>query len=429
MIAIREPRDFAQVAGFLAHLWREEGTASFLRICFNLGREASAAGNWWKLCLVAGAVSGLYVLAMLLTVGHAAFNTSSDGVNWGLPIATYVFFALTSSGLTFIASMPLVFGFRELYPVAKRCIWLAIITLIAGFAVLALELGHPFRMIWTIPTGMQVMSPMFWMGVFYTIDLILLLVKFYLLWQGDWDSKLSHFVATASFVAVILASGMLGLVFGSLVMRPMWFGSFTSIYFMLTAALSGAAAIVVTTYMAYDFDRSRMPTALREMAEGDHLPKVFATLIGIALVMILTRFWTGLWSNLDGLEGFHALVKNPVFHLEVWVGLALPFYLMLSPARLREPRMQMLAAFLVLGAMFVNRYEFVIGGQMVPMFKGAWTASLAPYFPSLAEWALTVFGFAIALGLYALGEKLFRLSATPPAPAEALGEAAAALRP
>ncbi len=414
MIALREPKDFAEVFAYLAKLRSEVGTMEFLRICFNLGREPSAAGTWWKLCLVLGAASGLFVLYMLFTVGHASFNTSSDGINWGMAISTYVFFALTSSGLTMIAALPLVFGFKQFQPVAKRCIYLAIITLVAGFSVLALELGHPFRMLWAMPLGMQIKSPMFWMGVFYSIDLVLLIWKFYLIWQEDWDSPLAHLLGSASFVFVILASGMLGLVFGSMAMRPMWYGSFTSIYFMLTAALSGAAAIVVTTYMAYDFNRNRMPEPLKSMAESADLPKVFATLIGITLVMILTRFWTGLWSNLDGMEGFHALVRDPLFHAEVWFGLALPFWMMLSPRLQTQPGKQMIAAFLVLGAMFINRYEFIVGGQIVPMFKGNWTSSLIAYTPSLTEWALTVFGFAMALGLYALGEKVFRLSATAP---------------
>lgn len=423
MIAIREPKDFAEVFKYLGELRREVGTAEFLRICFNLGKEPSAAGTWWKLCLVLGAASGIFVLYMLFTVGHASFNTSSDGINWGIAISTYVFFALTSSGLTMIAALPLVFGFKQFQPVAKRCIYLAIITLVAGFSVLALELGHPFRMLWTMPTGMQVQSPMFWMGVFYSIDLVLLIWKFYLIWQEDWDSPLAHFLGSASFVCVILASGMLGMVFGSVAMRPMWFGSFTSIYYMLTAALSGAAAIVVTSYMAYDFNRNRMPEPLKTLAESADLPKVFATLIGIALVMILTRFWTGLWSNLDGMEGFHALVRDPLFHAEVWLGLALPFWMMLSPGMQTQPGKQLIAAFLVLGAMFINRYEFIVGGQIVPMFKGNWVSSLISYTPSLTEWALTVFGFAMALGLYALGEKVFHLSATAPA---AAGQAEAA---
>ena len=414
MTAKSEPKTIGEVLAVLGELHRSEGTAGFIKLCLSLGKEPTPAGRWWLASVLVTVISLLFVLYQLVFVGHASFNTSSDGVNWGMAISTYVFFALTSSGLTMIASLATVFGFKQFMPVAKRCIFLAIITLVAGFAVLALELGHPFRMIWTIPTGMQIMSPMFWMGVFYTIDLVLLIIKFYLMWQEDWDSDLSHLVGNLGFVAVILASGMLGLVFGSMAMRPMWFGSFTSIYYMLTAALCGAAAIVVTTYMAYSYDTKAMPEKLRAMATGAELPKVFATLIGITLVMFLTRFWVGLWSNLDGMEGFRVLVKTPLFHIELWLGLVVPFFMMMSPSMQTKMSKQLIAAFLVLGAMFINRYEFIIGGQLVPMFKGTWTNSLVPYFPSPTEWALTIMGFGITLALYALGEKLFVLSATPP---------------
>lgn len=419
MIAKQEPKSFGEIFALFGNIIRQEGWGGFLANCLTLGKTPSPANAWWLGSFLVTVASFVFVMYQLVTVGHSSFNTSSDGVNWGMPISTYVFFALTSSGLTMIASLSTVFGFKQFYPVARRCIFLAIITLVSGFSVLALELGHPFRMLWAMPTGMQVMSPMFWMGVFYSIDLVLLIIKFYLMWQDDWDSPFSHFVGAASFVAVILASGMLGLVFGSMVMRPMWYGPFTSIYFMLSAALCGAAAIVVTTYMAYGFDRRNMGPHLRALAEGADLPKVFATLIGLTLVMFLTRFWVGLWTNLDGMDGFNALVKSPLFHIELWLGLVLPFYMMLSPSLQTRMGAQMTAAFLVLGAMFINRYEFIIGGQLVPMFKGTWVNSLEPYAPSATEWAMTIFGIALALALYALGEKLFHLSAVPPSLAEA----------
>lgn len=423
------PRSFAEVTRYLLDLWRREGTLQFLRLSLTLGREKSVAGEMWKYGMVIGLLSLVFVSYMLLTEGGAAFNTSSDGINWGLAVATYVFFALISSGLTFIASLSMLFGFRQYYPIAKRCIWLSIVTLGAGFTVLALELGHPFRMLWAMPAGMQYLSPMFWMGVFYLIDLILLLIKFDRLWHDDWDSPLSHALSTASFVAVVLASGMLGLVFGSMVMRPMWYGSFTSVYFILTGALSGAAAIVLAVYLAYGFDQNRMPDSLRSMASGNALPMIFATLIGIALFSVLVRMWTGLWSNLDGLEGFHGLVRSPAFHLEVWAGLILPFVLMLSPALQRQARWQITAAALVLLGMFIDRFQFLVSGQAVPMFKGAWASGLTAYTPSLTEWAMTVIGFAIVFACYGLGEKLFRLEATPPgAEAAPAGELTAAHR-
>jgi len=410
---IAQPRSLAEVAQTLLDLWRREGTLQFVRLSLTLGRERSVAGEMWKYGVVIGLLSFAFVVFMLFTEGGAAFNTSSDGINWGMAVSLYVFFALTSSGLTFIASLSLVFGFREYYAIAKRCVWLAIVTLGAGFTVLALELGHPFRMLWAMPAGLQYLSPMFWMGVFYLIDLVLLVIKFDRLWHDDWDSPLSQMLSIASFVAVVLASGMLGLVFGSMVMRPMWYGSFTAVYFIFTAALSGAAAIVLTTYMAYGFRRETMPEPLRSMASGKALAKVFATLTGITLFSVVTRMWTGLWSNLDGLEGFHALARSPAFHVEVWAGLALPFVLMIVPAWQRQPRWQITAAVLVLLGMFIDRYQFLVTGQMVPMFKGAWASGLAEYVPSLTEWMMAVLGFAIVFAFYGLGEKLFNLAADP----------------
>ena len=410
---LAEPRSLAEVARYLLNLWRREGTLQFVRLSLTLGRERSVAGEMWKFGVVIGLLSFAFVAFMLLTEGGAAFNTSSDGINWGMAISVYVFFALTSSGLTFIASLSMVFGFREYYSIAKRCVWLAIVTLGAGFSVLALELGHPFRMLWAMPAGLQYLSPMFWMGVFYLIDLVLLVIKFDRLWHDDWDSPLSQALSIASFVAVVLASGMLGLVFGSMVMRPMWYGSFTAVYFIFTAALSGAAAIVLTTYMAYGFRRETMPEPLRSMASGKALAKVFATLTGITLFSVVTRMWTGLWSNLDGLEGFHALALSPAFHIEVWAGLALPFVLMIVPAWQRQPRWQITASVLVLLGMFIDRYQFLVTGQMVPMFKGAWASGLAEYVPSLTEWMMAVLGFAIVFAFYGLGEKLFNLAGDP----------------
>lgn len=418
------PRNFGEVFTALGLLWRQEGAAAFIRIALNLGRHRSWTGTLWQLSLAALVVSLGFVFYMLFKEGHAAFNTSSDGVNWGSAISTYVFFALTSSGLSFIAAMSMVFGFRQFYPIAKRCVWLAIITLIAGFSVLALDLGHPFRMLWAMPTGLQVHSPMFWMGIFYLMDLALLIVEFYLLWQKDWTSRLSHFVSASAFVAVVLASGMLGLVFGSMAMRPMWYGSGTSVFFIVSAALSGAAAIVMSTYLAYGFNPGNMPGHLREMATGDQLPKVFATLTGIVLVAILTRMWVGLWSNLDGLEGFHVLARSPFFHLEIWVCLALPFVMMILPAMQREPKWQITAAALVLLGMFIERYVFLISGQNVPMFKGTWMESVTPYAPSPTEWMLVIVGHAVLFALYALGEKLFDLSAEPADLAPACGDLA-----
>src|SRR3990170_3602358 len=102
----------------------------------DLERRPDALSVTMMLVGAVGAGLGLaYVFYSLFMHGHAAFNTSSD-MAWGSPIAFYLFFLLTSSGLSIIASLASVFGLRVFYPIAKRAVFLALLCLIAGFSIL-----------------------------------------------------------------------------------------------------------------------------------------------------------------------------------------------------------------------------------------------------------------------------------------------------
>jgi len=362
---------------------------------------------------VALVVAAAIAFFNLFTQGHAAFNTNDYGITWGLPIATYLYLVLTATGLTFVASFSLLFGFTEFYPVAKRCVWLSVAALVAGFTALALEIGHPFRMLWALPTGLQYVSPMFWMGVFYTLYLVLLLWKFQRIHAGDWDSPTSKTLGIASFVSVVIAHSTLGFVFGMMTMRPMWYDGLIAVYFLVMAAVSGAAFTVFFTYLAYNFDRKKMPPTLRAMASESALPNVFATLIGLGIMMVVDRTVTGLWSNMDGLQVHEQLIRSPLWHFALWGGLVVPFVLMLSPSLQRQEKWQICAAALVIVGMFIVFYQYVVGGQQVPMFKGAWMPGLIEYTPSFTEWMLTVIAIALVFFIYAVGERLFKLSECP----------------
>jgi Ni/Fe-hydrogenase subunit HybB-like protein len=359
----------------------------------------------------AGLVIGLGTAMLnLMSDGHAAFNTASDGVIWGLPVAVYVFFVLTSTGLTFVASLAMVFGINDFYPIAKRCIWLALATLIAGFAALALELGHPFRMIWAIPLNFQYVSPLLWMGVFYLAYMVLLLLKFQKVNGGDWDSGSSRTLGVLSFGTVVFAHATLGAVFGMMAMRPFWYGPMIPLYFLLTAAVSGAAFAILVTYIAYG-SLQGMPEKVRRLMTGA-MPKVFAAVLGIALVATLSRVATGLWSNADGLQAWRTVVGGPWFWIEM-AALVVAFYLMVGAATRNQGPMQLGAALLTILALAIGRYEYVIGGQIVPLFKGAWVPGLIDYTPSLTEWMILLMSVSITFVLYALGERSLNLSASP----------------
>lgn len=354
------------------------------------------------------ALSFAFVFYMLFTEGHAAFNTSSD-VAWGLPIAYYLFFLLASSGLSVLAALDLVFGLKLFEPVTKRVIWLAICTLVAGFSVLALEIGHPFRMLWALPFSLQIRSPMWWMGVFYSLDLVLLFVKFYLLHTGEWRSQRSHWVGIVSFVVVIFAAGTLGLVFGMMAMRPAWYSPVMPVYFMISGFLTAIAfAVMFISLAPADVSDTPQVVEVRQVV----LPRLF--LVGLLGVIAISAgtYITGLWSNLDGLDIYRRQIFEPRVNIELWVGLIIPFLMIAGEKARKSHQILFWAALMTMVGMFFSRLNLLIVGQEVPLFRGHWV-TYAEYWPSFTEWMLVPFGAGLFLALYAAGEWVLNLGDSP----------------
>lgn len=360
----------------------------------------------------------------LFTEGHAAFNTSSD-MPWGLPIALYLSLLLCSSGLSVLASLDLIFGMRAFYPITKRCVWLAIVTLMTGFSVLALEIGDPFRMLWALPLGLQIKSPMWWMGVFYSLDLVLLLVKFWLLHTKQTETRFAHTVTLASFVTVICAAGTLGLVFGMVGMRAAWFNPLMPVYFIFTGFLS---AIALAMFVVNLVGRYHAPETPEKTALYEHiLPRLFFVILLGVIAMIVGRTITGLWTNYEGFEVYNLRFEGPIplFYVELFVGLLVPLAMMSTNALRARPRIQLWAAAMVLVGILASRLDLLIIGQQVPLFKGSYFKGVSAltgfveYWPSFTEWMLVPMGFGMMLFFYAAGHWLLRLNDMPEKPAAA----------
>ena len=370
------------------------------------------SGLWLGLGAVALLASLGWALVMLKSNGHAAFNTTGDGVSWGLPVVAYVYFSMLSTGLALVSSLATVFGQKAYAPIAKRCLWVSIGALLAGFMALGLEMGHPFRMVWAVPMNFQPASALVWMGVFYSICLVVLVLKFRKIQAGDWNSPGSHRLAQLGVVFEVLAIGTLGAAFGMMAMRPLWYGPEVPVMYLATACLLGVAGAFLFTFMSYGTRHEAMPPQVKALLTGS-LPKLFALVIGISLMFVVFRAVITLWSNADGLQAAHAMYRSPMFLFELLAGLLLPLVLMLNPATRNHAGMQLWSALLVAVGAFIGRYEYIVGGQLVPLFKGSWVDGLIPYAPSLTEWMLVVAALALTLTFYALGERALRLDAQP----------------
>jgi molybdopterin-containing oxidoreductase family membrane subunit len=357
-------------------------------------------------------VTGALVLSTLSSTGHAAFNTSNLGLYWGLPIVIYDYFLLTSTGLAMVAALALAFGGDECVPVVKRCVWLALAGFAGAAVTLGLELGHPLRAIYAIPANLQVASPLFWKVVLVLGYLAVLITLFLRLGRADWSPASVRPLAVAVLVAALGVTAVAGGVYGTMSMRPFWASGDVPVAFVVESLLGGLAFAVFFTYLAYGFDQAAMPESLRKLFTGT-VPSLFALAILAHALFVAARVITGLYGNAEGLQVWGHIVRSPLFHLEVWLGLALPLVLMLRSASRGAGGAQVASALLVVVSLFISRYEYIIGGQLVPPFKGSWAPALLDYVPSVTEWLLLALALFVANAVYALGEWLFRLSACP----------------
>ncbi|MBI2967815.1 MAG: polysulfide reductase NrfD [Bacteroidetes bacterium] len=355
-------------------------------------------------------ITGLLTAIRIFTAGHAGMFNTTDEIPWGLPIGTYIFFVLTSSGLTFISSLSSVFRIKLYKPIAKRCVFMAICAMFAGFVSLLIELGQPLNIIYYVITP-NFGSQMWWMGALYGIYLLFLITKFWRLHIGDHDSMASKALGLVTLFFAIAAPAILGSIFGLVVVRPAFLSEFKPAYFLLTALLSGLAFLMLIRIIYHFF----VQTDITENRQGifNHIAELLALTIGITIFFSVWRTITGLNDNRTS-PAFFELVSSWPFRIEVFLGLVFPFFLMIVPSIRQTDAGKTIASLFVLGGLFIGRIELIMVGQIQPMVHGITEADkFTHYFPSVWEWIIAGFSLSILLLLYAAGERYLNLDIHP----------------
>ncbi|MGD9877889.1 NrfD/PsrC family molybdoenzyme membrane anchor subunit [Desulfococcus sp.] len=357
--------------------------------------------------------AGLYAAFRLLTEGHYLFN-ANDVLMWSLPLGVYIYLALTSSGLTLLASLPMVFGVEKFEPIAKRTVFLAIATLVGGFVAIGLELGDIFHMAY-IMISPNLSSPIWWMGFIYSVELVVLIVKFQRLHVGDRNSALSKAMGHISFAAALVAPLMIGSVFGLTESRVSYFGPVMSIYCLLMAVLSGTALCLFYNLTLSKVSGDKMPDA--HAAVCDDVTRIFTYTLGTVIVFTLVKVAIESATVIPDFLNYrrYAQIFGGIGKLntEVLLGLFLPFLLMAVPSVQTRNGVRLIAAALVLLGTMAMHMEILIAGQSRPIGpKAEQFPEVVHYAPSGYEWLVMLFSIAVALMLYTLGERYLKLEKT-----------------
>lgn len=377
------------------------------------GLEVAGAG---KLNVAIGVLALLSLVGIgagvhSIYVGHEHTFGVSRGVPWGILIAAYVFFVVTSTGLCIVSSVGHVFGFENFNPIAKRAVFLSIATIVAGFLVIAFEIENSWRMPVGNVIGANPTSNIWWMGTLYGAYLFFMMIEFVML------QKNNHKVATAFGLAGLLtgvvAHSNLGAVFGLLNGREFWHGPYMPIYFITSAAMSGCVAIIFFTYIAYKFNGWKMSDKMKKSMES--VAKMGALMMAIIIFFTSWKMITGITGNPPGkFEAMQALLSGP-YAMNFWIGevalgMVIPFAIILG-VKGRNMNALFIAALAGMIGIFFMRYDLVIVGQLVPAYHGMGLVdypNLLTYTPKLHENLVVVGGIAFCGLIFLMGEKLFR---------------------
>ena len=361
--------------------------------------------------LLAGLVAGAFIFMQ----GHILFN-ANDVLIWTLPLGVYIFLALSSSGLTLLSALPLVFGIKKYEPFAKRLVFLAIATLCGGFVSIGLELGSIFHMIY-IMLSPNLSSPIWWMGAIYSVELAVLALKFWKMHTGDYHSSLSKLLGTASFVLALIAPLMIGSVFGLTESRATYFGPMMSIYCLLMAVLSGTALFILYSMVVGRVTANASSGEYAAVVYDDFtliLTYAAGIVVAFTLLKIAIESSTTIPAFLVYHRFEHLFGAIGVFGSEVLLGLFLPFVLLLIPAVRGSVGGRVLASALIFVGSLARHMEILLAGQSHPVGpKAEQFPQYVQYVPSVWELLVLVFALAVMLLLYTLGERYLKLSEAP----------------
>ncbi|UCG40362.1 MAG: polysulfide reductase NrfD [Acidimicrobiia bacterium] len=395
-------------------------------------------GPWWAFIAIASAVLlfGVYAYWRQASGGLGetalADTGTMGGATWGLYVVMVEYFIGVSFAGVAIAALARVFHIADLKPVTRIAELLTVGSLLVGLAAVLIDLGHPARGLWHLLLYARPQSAFF--ATFTLVGVGLLLASLVYLFLGGrrdaaimatYESRLNWyhrwwasgytdtgpererhmramFWLSIGIVPLLVVSlSTEGLVFGLQVGRPGWFGSMQAPDFLVLAAASGVANLIVLAAMvrralgkAGEAVESAFPWLGRIL-----LAAALAGLYFMVVEMVSLLYATPADERLIAealLTGVYAPITWLSFGLML-IGLAI--LTRLAAKRAWHVGPLVLASVLVSISAFAERYLTVVPsqthGMLLPYEIGA-------YFPNWLE-------IAVGAGLFALGALLIGL--------------------
>jgi molybdopterin-containing oxidoreductase family membrane subunit len=248
------------------------------------------------------------------------------------------------------------------------------------------------------------------------VELVVLIVKFGIMHKGNWHSGFSNALGVISFLLALIAPLMIGSVFGITESRVTYFGPMMSVYSLVLGLLSGTALFLLYSMIFHRVTGDG--TVESQTSLYNDFTSIFRYVAGIAVIFTIVKFAiesaTVIPEFLVYHQFAHAFGEIRGVHIEVVLGLFLPFVLLLIPSVRQSAGGKIVTSALILIGTLMMHMEILLAGQSHPVGpKAEQYQTFIGYFPSIWEWLVFLFALAIMLLLYTLGERYLKLAEVP----------------
>ena len=391
--------------------------------------------KWFKnliILSVFGLVIGAWGMFQRLAFGHLGMNYGSF-VPWGLWVAFDLFFLGLTAGAFLITILTYVFRIKLLANLGPLAVFTVLVTLMAEFLIISLDLGHPLRT-YRFLISPNIGSMLFWLVVFivamwiiYVPWLYFLLREQLITWGNDatrtghkvyrflafgktdytledrqQDHRRTRLLSYISLPIGVIFFGAHGAIFAILNNRPLWNSALLPLIFIMAALLSGGALI---TFLAYVYQPDE---------------KLIHPLGHVVLLILLSfvflealQFFVGYQSKVTGIVTSLDLIAFGSYWWAFWIvhlviGSAIPAYLLIMYPE--NSKMVAYACFLIIITFLAVRLNYLIPDMAVYKLEGLQNTFFhqrlrTEYVPNLNEWLVSIWVISLGLLAFLLGTR------------------------
>ncbi len=283
---------------------------------------------------------------------------------FGIPISIYFYLTGLSAGSFILSTLAYVFGVKKYQPLGKPGVVLATVLLLVAPVMLLLHAGRPMRA-WHLFVYINWTSPISWGSFLLTLYPLCCIVYGYFMFKGD--AAKTKIFGIIGIPLAVMVHGYTGWILSFGKARALWNTALMPILFLVSAMVSGIALMIVVSLIRDRFF-TKGKTVNKEVMDG--LCNFLAIAIVIDIFLVLSDISTLLISHSDAQEVARVLLFGhfalSFVLLENVIGKIIPFFILAVP-RWRTAPAVLVASLLVIVAIFLMRYNVVVGGEYVPL--------------------------------------------------------------